>query len=76
MSRLPQVGGARLLRALARVGFVEVHRRGSHVMIAPRDDPMRATVVAVHKGQDIPPGTLRAILKGLQLDVDELRDLL
>jgi predicted RNA binding protein YcfA (HicA-like mRNA interferase family) len=45
-------------------------------MIAHRDDPTRATVVAVHKGQDIPPGTLRAILKGLQLDVDELRDFL
>jgi len=45
-------------------------------MIAHRDDPSRATVVAVHKGQDIPPGTLRAILKGLRLDIEELRELL
>jgi len=45
-------------------------------MIAHRDDSTRATVVPVHKGQDLPPGTLRSILKGLRLDVEDLRELL
>jgi predicted RNA binding protein YcfA (HicA-like mRNA interferase family) len=45
-------------------------------MVAHRDDPTRATVIPVHKGQDIPPGTLRAILKGLRIDIEELRELL
>jgi predicted RNA binding protein YcfA (HicA-like mRNA interferase family) len=71
-----RVSGARLVRALARAGFVEVHRHGSHVMIAHRDDASRATVVPVHKRQDIPPGTLRSILKGLRLEIEELRELL
>lgn len=76
MSALPQVNGARLVRALGRAGFVEGHRKGSHVMMVHGTDATRIAVVPVHKGKDIPPGTLRAILKGARLDVDELRALL
>jgi predicted RNA binding protein YcfA (HicA-like mRNA interferase family) len=50
--------------------------RSSHVMIAHQNDAGRATVVSVHKGQDLPPGTLRSILKGLRLEIEELRELL
>ena len=76
MSHYPQVGGARLVRALGRAGFVEVHGKGSHVMVVHRDDPTRVAVVPVHKGQTLPLGTLRSILKAVRLDVDELRSLL
>lgn len=76
MSELPQVSGERLLRALSRAGFVEAHRRGSHVMLVDPDDPTRVAVVPVHKGRDLPPGTLRAILRGAGVSVDALRELL
>ena len=76
MSKLPQVGGTRLLRALARAGFHEVHRKGSHVMVAHRNDVTRIAVVPVHKGKTLPPGTLRAVLKGAAITIEELRRLL
>jgi predicted RNA binding protein YcfA (HicA-like mRNA interferase family) len=41
-----------------------------------RDDPGRRATVPVHPGKDIPPGILRAILKGAKLEVDEIRNLL
>ena len=63
MSKLPQVGGARVVRALARAGFQEVHRRGSHVMLVHNEDPSRVAVVPVHRGASLPPGTLRAIFR-------------
>ena len=76
MIPLPQVSAERLLRALGRAGFLEVHSKGSHVMLVHRDDPVRVAVVPVHKGRDVRPGTLRAILKGAGLSVEELRELL
>jgi predicted RNA binding protein YcfA (HicA-like mRNA interferase family) len=47
VSKLPQVGGTRLVRALQHAGFHEVHREGSHVMLAHRSDPTRIAVVPV-----------------------------
>ncbi len=62
--------------ALKRAGFVEVHRKGSHVTLAHAGDATRIAVVAVHKGKQIPPGTLRAVLRGARLSVEDLRELL
>lgn len=76
MSRLPQVSGTRLIRALRRAGFEEAHRKGSHVMLVHRNDPTRVAVVPIHKGKTLPPGTLTAILKGARLTVENLRRLL
>lgn len=76
MSKLPQVSGTRLVRALIRAGFREVHRKGSHVMLVHHDAPTRIAVVPVHKGKVLPPGTLRAVLKGAGVAIEELRKLL
>jgi predicted RNA binding protein YcfA (HicA-like mRNA interferase family) len=76
VTRLPQVSASRLLRALRRAGFVEVHCKGSHVTLVHEQDPNRVAVVPVHKGHDIKPGTLHALLKGARLTIDELRRLL
>ena len=76
MNALPQLSGSRLVRALRRAGFIEIHRKGSHAMLVHRDDEARVAVVPVHKGKAIPPGTLRAILRGARLSVEQLRDLL
>jgi predicted RNA binding protein YcfA (HicA-like mRNA interferase family) len=76
VSKLPHVSGERILRALTRLGFYELHRKGSHVMLAHRKDSGRVAVVPVHKGRAVPPGTLRAILKGARVSVEDLRDAL
>ena len=73
MSRLPHVGGDRIVRALLRLGFREVHRKGSHVMLMHALEPDRIAVVPVHKGKPVPAGTLRAILKGAMVSVEDLR---
>lgn len=45
-------------------------------MLIHDKDPGRVAVVPIHKGRAIPPGTLRAILKGARVSVDELREAL
>ena len=76
MSNLPQVTGQRLIRALARAGFIELRQRGSHVLLRHKDDLTRRVVVPVHGDSVVKPGTLRSILRGAQLSADELRELL
>ena len=48
--------------------------RGSHVFLSHPDG--RTTTVPVHSGETIGPGLLRAILRDVELSVDELADLL
>jgi predicted RNA binding protein YcfA (HicA-like mRNA interferase family) len=59
-----------------RAGFYEVRSSGGHVTLAHRDDTTRLAVVPMHGAKTIKPGTLRAILRGARLTVDELRALL
>lgn len=54
--------GKDVLRQLRRLGGQEVRRRGSHVRV---ECGKCVTTVPVHAGQDLPPGTLRAIEQDL-----------
>ena len=51
MSRLPQLTGSELLRALGKVGFVSVRQKGSHVQLrrVEPDGTVRTFPVPVHK---------------------------
>ncbi len=69
MSELPQVSGADLVRALEKLGFTLRRQQGSH-MIMRRAEPFAQTVVPNHR--QIDRGTLRAILRQINLTVDEL----
>jgi predicted RNA binding protein YcfA (HicA-like mRNA interferase family) len=57
---------------LKRAGFEEIRQTGSHLFLRHPDG--RLTFVAMHRG-DIPPGTLRKILKQANLTEDQLREL-
>lgn len=76
MSELPQITGVRLVRALKRAGFIELRQVGSHLSLRHEADPERRATVPMHGSATIKPGTLRAILRGAGLTVDELRELL
>jgi predicted RNA binding protein YcfA (HicA-like mRNA interferase family) len=52
-----------LLRILKALGCVEVRQKGSHLFVRCGTC---TTVVPVHPGEDIAPGTLRAIERQLQ----------
>lgn len=76
MSQLPQVTGERLIRALTRLGFVELRRSGGHAILRHATDHTRRATVPLHGSKDVKPGTLRAILKGARVEVEQLRALL
>lgn len=75
MPKLPIVKDRELIKALKHLGFFEHPERGSsHVVYAHKDG--RRTTVARHPGKDIPRGTLKAILRDINLSVDEFVQLL
>jgi predicted RNA binding protein YcfA (HicA-like mRNA interferase family) len=73
MTKLPRVSSRECIRALGKVGFYFVRQKGSHVTLR-RDSPFSQTVVP--QNNEIPPGTLRAILRDAGLTVDEFVELL
>ena len=73
MSKLPQVSGDDLVRALQKRGFTVRRRQGSHIIMR-RDDPFAQTVVPNHR--QIDRGTLRAILRQTEITAEELMGLL
>jgi predicted RNA binding protein YcfA (HicA-like mRNA interferase family) len=73
MPKLPILKVRELVRALERAGFRLVRQSGSHA-IYERDNGRFANV-PTHSG-DVPPGTLRNILKTTGISSDELLELL
>ena len=69
--RLPSLKATDVVRALKKAGFVELRSRGSHLRLGHLTNPKRQTTVSMHKGKDIPRGTLRDIIEQAGLTVDE-----
>ena len=69
MSKLPQVSGADLVRALEQHGFKVKRQHGSHIILR-RAEPFAQTVVPNHRQLD--RGTLRAILRQSGVSVEDL----
>jgi predicted RNA binding protein YcfA (HicA-like mRNA interferase family) len=70
MTRLPRLKGKEVIRILERTGFRIIRTKGSHSFLKHSDG--RATVVPVHSGDTIGPGLLRAILRDVEMSVDDL----
>jgi predicted RNA binding protein YcfA (HicA-like mRNA interferase family) len=68
MSKLPQVSGGDVVRALQKIGFTVRRRHGSHIIMR-RAEPFAQTVVPDHR--QIDRGTLRAILRQTEITTDE-----
>jgi predicted RNA binding protein YcfA (HicA-like mRNA interferase family) len=73
MSKLPQVSGSDIVRALQKIGFSVRRQHGSHIIMR-RDQPFAQTVVPNHR--QIDRGTLRAILRQTEISVDAFVKLL
>lgn len=71
MSKLPQVSGREIIKALRKIGFFVVSQRGSHVKLERKKNNQHQTVIVpMHKV--IKKGTLRnGILKPINLTVDQ-----
>ena len=73
MPRLPRVSGQEAVRALERLGFVQVRQRGSHVMLK-RQTPEGDIGCVVPLQRELALGTLRGILKQAQVTSEEFAE--
>ncbi|MFI5347794.1 MAG: type II toxin-antitoxin system HicA family toxin [Elusimicrobiota bacterium] len=74
MARPPVCRAREVLAALRRAGFLLHHQTGSHAILYKQGHPNPVTV-PVHPG-DLKPGTLRRIIQGAGLTIEEFRRLL
>ena len=65
--RVPLLSGREVVAALHRLGFVEIHRRGSHVKMQHPDG--RIIVFPFHK--EIDRYTLKGALQDAEIDLEE-----
>ena len=64
-----------MLRVLERAGFNIHHQTGSHARLFHSSRPELRVTVPIH-AKDLPPPTLKRILKQADLTADEFRRLL
>jgi predicted RNA binding protein YcfA (HicA-like mRNA interferase family) len=73
MPKLKRVSGEQAIRALEKLGFVQVRQRGSHVVLKKEDAAGTAgCVVPLH--QELAIGTLRGILRQANITPDEFME--
>jgi predicted RNA binding protein YcfA (HicA-like mRNA interferase family) len=69
--RLPVRNAKEVVRVLRQHGFVMVGQKGSHQKW--RHANGRQVIVAIHGNKPIPIGTLKSIIEGSGLSVDDFR---
>ena len=67
---LPVVSGRRTIRALGKLGYSEVSRRGSHVKL--RNESGRTVIVPDHR--ELARGTLASILRQAGVPIEDFLD--
>lgn len=72
MSKLSPARPDDVIRVLERRGFREVRQKGSHLIL--RNAEGKRVTVAIHRGKEIPVGTLRHILKDAAIPPDEFME--
>jgi len=70
MGRLAGLSGARVIKALERLGFVVLRQRGSHVVLG-RDNVGGRTGCVVPLHRELAEGTTRGILKQAAVALDD-----
>jgi predicted RNA binding protein YcfA (HicA-like mRNA interferase family) len=75
MPKLPVCKDRDLIRVLKKLGFFAHAQRGtSHLIFVHVDG--RRTTVPIHRGKDIPRGTLRGILRDINVSPAQFGTLL
>jgi len=71
--KLRRVPADKVIRALERLGFVQIRQRGSHVMLKKQTSGgVVGCVVPLHN--NLPIGTLRSILRQAQVTPEEFME--
>jgi len=74
MSNFPAVTGQRLIKALRKMGFEVIRRKGSHNFLQHADG--RCTVIPIHAGETIGRGLLSQIMRDCEISAEELKKFL
>jgi predicted RNA binding protein YcfA (HicA-like mRNA interferase family) len=74
LTRLPQLSGREVVRALRKLGYEKDHQRGSHIALRQSSYPHRRIVVPDH--ETVAKGTLRGIIREIGLTVEQFNALL
>jgi predicted RNA binding protein YcfA (HicA-like mRNA interferase family) len=74
--KLAGLNGHQVIQVLQRHGLELVRVSGSHYMLRKPAKPLCKVSVPVHGSHDLPPGTVRSILKQAGLTVEEFIALL
>ena len=74
MTFFPSLTGKDLLLALKKAGFSLVRVKGSHHFVQHADG--RSTVIPVHGGETLGPGSISKILRDCELSREQLQKLL
>jgi predicted RNA binding protein YcfA (HicA-like mRNA interferase family) len=73
MSKLAIVSATQMSKILRHLGFLFVRQKGSHAYFKHSDG--RATVVPIHRGEDLGRGLIRAILRDIDISPEEFEKL-
>jgi predicted RNA binding protein YcfA (HicA-like mRNA interferase family) len=73
VSKLPSISGKECIKVLEKIGFYQKRRESSHIILR-RDEPFAQVVIPEH--QELAKGTLRAIIRDVDLSVEEFVSLL
>ena len=63
-----------VIKVLEKLGFKKIRQSGSHAVFQHSNG--RWTTVPIHKGKDVAKGTLKKILKDIELTYEEFRKLI
>ena len=75
MPKLPVTTPKKTIQALERLGFYVERAKGSHYFLLHPAKPHLQVTIPFHS-KDLPPKTLKSILKQAELTVKEFTDLL
>lgn len=73
MPRLPRISGSEAVRALERLGFIQVRQTGSHVVLK-KLTPEGEIVCVVPLRRELKIGTLSGVLRQAKVTPDEFID--
>lgn len=75
MQKLPRISGKDVIKILAKIGFIPVRQRGSHIILTKQTEQgKKAVVVPNHK--EIDRGTLLEIIRQAGLRKEEFLKLI
>ncbi|MBI2017764.1 type II toxin-antitoxin system HicA family toxin [Candidatus Daviesbacteria bacterium] len=73
MPKLSPINATKLIKILAKQGFIKVRQSGSHARLEHPDG--RKTSIPVHSGENVRVGLLRKILRDTNISRDEFETL-